>query len=79
MKILTLILSCLTLMSMPAEQHEAENIGQDNGFTAKVRGMDVKIEFYSPGIVRVLKYAESSDFGRKKSFVHYFQQFRLII
>ena len=37
MKILTLILSCLTLMSMPAEQHEAENIGQDNGFTAKVK------------------------------------------
>ena len=69
MKILTLILSCLTLMSMPAEQHEAEKIGQDNGFTAKVRGMDVKIEFYSPGIVRVLKYAESSDFGKKKSFV----------
>ncbi len=66
MNIITLILSCLTLLSVPAEQQTAEN---QNGFTAKVRGIDVKVEFYSPSVVRILKYTETSDFSKKKDFV----------
>jgi len=39
-----------------------------DGFEATVRGIDVKVQFYAPGIVRVLKTAPTSDLSRKKSF-----------
>lgn len=69
MRILTLILTCLAMLSVPTVQANAEDTGQQNGFAVKVRGLDVKVEFYSPSIVRVLKYNESSDFTKKKDFV----------
>lgn len=69
MSFLTLFLSCLSLLSVPTGQSDAENTDSQNGFTANVRGIDVKVEFYTPSIVRILKYTESSDFSRKKDFV----------
>lgn len=67
--ILTLFLSCISLLCVPAVQADSENTVCENGFTVKVRGMDVKVEFYSPSIVRVLKYDANSDFSKKKNFV----------
>ena len=67
--ILTLFLSCIPLLCVPAVQADSENTVCENGFTVKVRGMDVKVEFYSPSIVRVLKYDANSDFSKKKNFV----------
>ena len=69
MNVLTLLLSCLSILAAPVELPATEEAAAQNGFTANVRGMDVKVEFYSPAIVRVLKYNENSDFSRKKDFV----------
>ena len=41
----------------------------DSGFSASVRGVDVKVEFYTPDIVRVFKTSSTSDLSRKKDFV----------
>ena len=41
----------------------------DDGFLATVRGVDVKVEFYTPDIVRVLKTAATSNLENKKDFV----------
>jgi alpha-D-xyloside xylohydrolase len=41
----------------------------DDGFSATVRGVDVKVEFYTPDIVRVLKTAATSNLENKKDFV----------
>ena len=41
----------------------------DDGFSATVRGVDVKVEFYTPDIVRVLKTAATSNLEHKKDFV----------
>ena len=41
----------------------------DDGFGATVRGIDVKVEFYTPEIVRVLKTAPSSNLEQKQDFV----------
>ena len=67
--ILTLFLSFLPLLYVPTVQSDSENTACENGFTAKVRGIEVKVEFYSPSIVRVLKYDDNSDFSKKKNFV----------
>lgn len=40
-----------------------------SSFSAKVKGIDVKVEFYTPDIVRVYKTAESSILEQKKDFV----------
>ncbi len=41
----------------------------DDGFSAKVRGIDVKVEFYTPDIVRVLKTTATSNLEQKKDYV----------
>lgn len=41
----------------------------DDGFSATVRGIDVKVEFYTPDIVRVFKTAATSNLEQKKDFV----------
>ena len=41
----------------------------DDGFSATVRGIDVKVEFYTPDIVRVFKTAGTSNLENKKDFV----------
>ncbi len=40
-----------------------------DGFTAKVKGVDIKVQFYSPDIVRVFKTTSTSSLEKKKSFV----------
>lgn len=42
---------------------------QNDGFTATVRGVDVKVEFYTPEIVRVFKTTSSSNLEQKKDFI----------
>ena len=41
----------------------------DDGFSATVRGIDVKVEFYTPDIVRVLKTSATSNLEQKRDFV----------
>ena len=41
----------------------------DDGFSATVRGIDVKVEFYTPDIVRVFKTTATSHLENKKDFV----------
>ena len=41
----------------------------DDGFSARVRGIDIKVEFYTPDIVRVLKTTATSNLEQKKDFV----------
>ena len=41
----------------------------DDGFSAMVRGIDVKVEFYTPDIVRVLKTSATSNLEQKRDFV----------
>ena len=41
----------------------------DDGFSAKVRDMEVKVQFYTPDIVRVFKTTPNSNLEQKKDFV----------
>lgn len=41
----------------------------DDGFSATVRGIDVKVEFYTPDIVRVFKSSATSNLEQKKDYV----------
>lgn len=56
----TILLAFLMLVST--------NLLAADGFSAQVRGVTVKVQFYAPGIVRVLKTTESSNLENKKSF-----------
>ena len=40
-----------------------------DGFEATVKGVDIKVQFYSPDIVRVFKTTATSNLERKRSFV----------
>lgn len=41
----------------------------DAGFSTTVRGVDVKVEFYTPDIVRVFKTTATSNLDHKKNYV----------
>lgn len=62
-KILPLLFLCLAVPSFAQVQTAAD------GFSAKVRGIDVKVEFYTPDIVRVLKTTATSNLEQKKDYV----------
>ena len=62
-KILPLLFLCLAVPGFAQVQTAAD------GFSAKVRGIDVKVEFYTPDIVRVLKTTATSNLEQKKDYV----------
>ena len=62
-KILPLLFLCLAAPGFAQVQTAAD------GFSAKVRGIDVKVEFYTPDIVRVLKTTATSNLEQKKDYV----------
>lgn len=62
-KILPLLFLCLAVPGFAQVQTAAD------GFSAKVRGIDVKVEFYTPEIVRVLKTTATSNLEQKKDYV----------
>ena len=41
----------------------------DDGFSATVRGIDIKVEFYTPDIVRVFKTGPTSNLEQKRDYV----------
>ena len=57
------------LLLFAALQGFAQVKTADDGFSATVRGVDVKVEFYTPDIVRVFKTAATSNLEQKKDFV----------
>jgi len=62
-KILPFLFLCLAVPGFAQVQTAAD------GFSAKVRGIDVKVEFYTPDIVRVLKTTATSNLEQKKDYV----------
>lgn len=60
---LSLVLVTLSSLSFAQVSTSAD------GFTAKVKGVDIKVQFYSPDIVRVFKTTSTSNLEKKKSFV----------
>ena len=62
-RIIPLVLLCAALPGFAQVRTAAD------GFSATVRGIDVKVEFYTPDIVRVLKTTATSNLEQKKDYV----------
>ncbi|MDD4654233.1 MAG: glycoside hydrolase family 31 protein [Bacteroidales bacterium] len=60
------LLFFISLLSLPSFAQVKTSY---DGFLASVRGVDIKVEFYTPDIVRVFKTVASSDLQQKRDFV----------
>lgn len=60
-----LLLYCLTLVSLSFGQVSQ----MPDGFKATVKGVNIKVQFYSPDIVRIFKTTDTSNLEKGKSFV----------
>lgn len=56
------------MFALSITAHGQVNKSSD-GFTTKVKGIEIKVQFYTPDIVRIFKTASTSELEKKKSYV----------